>query len=124
MKNKKIIIKNLTQKKIEEYLKKIGWSLKHHGLGHWMFYDCYGKITNLCLVFGERIEQIVLDGKGLFGKVPGLDSSQNGNLCFKLNDCYMEYYQDEKELSYNSLTFFPKGHKNIFISLYDTREKK
>ena len=48
-------MKNPTKKQIEEYLKKIKWSLKHHGCEHYYFYNHKNECTGLSLN-GDKIE--------------------------------------------------------------------
>lgn len=120
-KKENITVKIVTKEKIEKYLKKIGWKLVHHGCDHYMFYNCYGDMTNLCLVFGERIEEEAWGKPGLFGSIKETKSFHNGSMAFYLKHIIMEYSYGT---GYPSVTFFPKGTKNVWLSLYDTREEE
>lgn len=120
MKKMKITIKKVTRAKIEKYLSKIGWSLRHHGCETYMLYNEYGKLTGLC-VHGEYDLRNEFDkGDALFGGAKE-GYIRSGQLDFLLADINMEY---QAGLGYDMLSFFPKGNDKCFISLYDTRDKK
>jgi hypothetical protein len=116
-----INVKYVTKAKIEKYLAKIGWKLVHHGCEHYMFYDCYGKMSELVLLFGERIENESWRKSGTFGNIKGSAGCHNGSMAFYLKDINMRF---NSGWGYPSVTFFPKGHKLCWIDLWDTRERK
>lgn len=92
-------IVNPTKAQVEEYLAKIGWSIRHHGCGHYYFYNHKKKCTGLLYLFPDTDPRLEIEGK----------NHQNPSLVFYLKDCQMEL------LDNNCVSFRGINDKGIFI---------
>ena len=96
------MVENPTKEQIEEYLVKIGWSLRHHGCEHYFFYNHKKKCVGLYLLFPKTDARLCLDGKDW--KTP--------SFTFYLKEVVMELLNPEKP---DCVSFKGKDNKSIFI---------
>ena len=107
------MIENPSRTQIEEYLAKIGWSLRHHGCEHWYFYNHKKKCIGLYLLFPDTDARLVLDGK----------NHETPCYTFYLKDCVMELLDNGGP---DCVSFRGKNDKSIFILCpnYDNKKVK
>jgi len=98
------IITNPNKKQVERYLKKIGWTLRHHGCENYYFYNHKNKNTGMRF-FGDRI-----DVEGVDYKTP--------SITFFLKEVVMELLENE------TVCFRGKTDKSIFILCHNFDTKK
>ncbi len=105
MKKKKLshrkVCKEITWEKLEEFLGKVGWSLRHHGCGHFRLYNPYGRCSAymICVQEGHplgrkqplrelRIDEYDVNFRDFqrpFGKTPGCYFDHCGIQMFNLD---------------------------------------
>ncbi len=95
---------NPTKRQIEKYLKIISWSLRHHGYGHYYFYNYKHKFTPLCL-FCDRLQ---IDAKNF---------DESPSIVFYLKDVKMALLDDD------CVSFGGKDNESIFLQCANYSKK-
>lgn len=101
--------KNLLR--IERWLSKIGYTLKHHGCGYYYIYDHEDDITEW-FIFGEVDTRIELHTKKSF----------QYNCTFYLKDVKIYALKTPKK-EVDCVGFQPKNQKGVFLQFYNHTKK-
>lgn len=96
---------------LNEYLPKIGWSIKGIKPNQWLF-NAYGKRTMLHMIGTERFE---IPSKDLLGQ-GGEWYSNNGGFHLAFKECEIQYHTENGEPNFISIG--PKGIDGVFLNLY------